>query len=142
MTDAIKAGTILIEEGTLFPDSVRLESESYSTAWRSVKNLDGYELDRKVRAAGWSFFFLAGEIKASAFGSDMEKTTRKAINRLLASLKREHLNCLQTTQVAWKRFLGLPYVSVTAHFRHIQESMFLCRTKRLAECDRAKLTTS
>ena len=142
MTDAIRAGTILIEEGAVFPDSLRFESEPYSTTWRSVKNLDGDELGRRVRTAGWSFFFLAGEVKASAFGSGVDKTIHRAILRLFAKQQPERFNCLQITQVEWKRFLGLPYASVAAHSRHIQESMFLSRSKRLAEWNRAKLATS
>ena len=133
MAGTIKAGTILIEEGTLFPDSLEFESESYSTTWRLVKNLDGYELDRKVRAAGWNFFFLAGEVKASAYGSGVDKMIHRAIGRLLDTLKPDNLNCLQITQVARKRFLGLPYMSISAYARHIQESMFLNRTKRVAQ---------
>ena len=141
MADEIKTGTILIEEGTLLPESVQFERETYSNRWRSVKDLDGYGLDRKIRDAGWNFFFMAGEIKASAFGSDVEKTLHRAIARLLANLKSERFNCLEITQVVLKRFLGLPYVSVSAHSRHIQESMFLSRTIPLAQWGRASLAT-
>ncbi|MBI3895901.1 MAG: hypothetical protein HY313_08205 [Acidobacteria bacterium] len=133
MADEIKVGAILIEEGALLPPSLQLESEQCSNGWRWVKNLDGYGLDRKVREAGWTFFSLAGEIKTSVFGLDVERATFKAIKRLLVNLKSEKLNCLEITQVVWKRFLGLPYVSVSAHSRHIQESMFLSRAKRFAE---------
>ena len=133
MAGKIKAGAILIEEGALLPECLQFESEQCSNGWRWVKNLDGYGLDRKVREAGWTFFYLVGEIRVSVFGFDVEKTTHRAIMRLLANLKSEKFNSLEITQVACKHFLGLPYVSVSAHSRHIQESMFLCRTKRLAE---------
>lgn len=125
MADKIKAGAILIEDGALLPESLWFESEQCSNGWRRVKNLDGYGLDRKIREAGWTFFFLAGEVKASVFGFDIEKTTQRAIKRLLANLKSDKLNCLEITQVVWKRFAGLPYVSVSAHSRHIQKSMLL-----------------
>jgi len=138
MTDKIKTGTILIEESALLPDSLQFESEPYSKAWRLVKNLDGYGLDRKIRQAGWTFFYMA-QIKASAFGFDREKAVRRAVNRVLANLRSEKFNSLEINQVAAKRFLGLPYVTVSAHSRHIQESMFLCHDKRLAEWDRAQL---
>ena len=138
MTDKIKMGTILIEGGALLPDSLRFESEPYAKGWRLVKNLDGYGLDRKIRQAGWTFFYMA-QIKASAFGFDREKAVRRAVNRVLANLRSEKFNSLEINQVAAKRFLGLPYVTVFAHRRHIQESMFLCHDKRLAEWDRAQL---
>jgi len=125
MTDKIKMGTILIEGGALLPDSLRFESEPYWKDWRLVKNLDGYGLDRKIRQAGWTFFYMAVEMKASVFGFDAEKALRRAVNRVLANLKSEKSNCLAITQVAAKRFLGVPYVTVSAYPRHIQESMFL-----------------
>ena len=138
MTDKIKMGTILIQGGALLPDSLRFESEPYSKGWRLVKNLDGYGLDRKIRQAGWTFFYMA-QIKASAFGFDREKAVRRAVNRVLANLRSEKFNSLEINQVAAKRFLGLPYVTVFAHRRHIQESMFLCHDKRLVEQHRAQL---
>jgi hypothetical protein len=43
------------------------------------------------------------------------------------------------TSVASGASLGLPYVTVAAHPRHIQGSIFLFHAKHLAEWDRAKL---
>jgi hypothetical protein len=138
MTDKIKTGAILIEESALLPDTLQFESEPYSKAWRLVKNLDGYGLDRKIREAGWTFFYMV-QIKAGVFGFDREKALHRALNRILANLKSEKFNSLEITQVNAKRFLGLPYVTVSAHPRHIQETMFLSHAKRLAEWDRTKL---
>ncbi len=142
MAEKIKTGTILIEEGALLPESLPFESEPYSKGWRLVKNLDSRGLDRKIREAGWTFFYMAGEVPASAVGFDLEKTARRAVRKVIASMKSDRLNCLEIVQVAAKRFLGLPYVTVSAHPRHIQESMFLCRGERLAEWGRAKLVAA
>ena len=143
MADRIKTGTILILEDTLLPASLRFESEPYSKGWRLIKNLDGYGLHRQIREAGWTFFYMAAEIQASGFGFDGERALRRAVSRVLANLKSEKFNSLEFTQVAGKRFLGLPYVSVSAHSRHIQESPVLFRAwTDLAEWDRAKLATA
>ena len=142
MAEKIKTGTILIGEGALLPESLRFESEPYSNGWRLVKNLDGYGLDRKIREAGWTFFYMAGEVLATAVGSDLEKTTRRAVKKVIATMKWDRLNCLEITQVAARRFLGLPYVTVSTQPRHIQESIFLFHTKRLAEWDRAELAAA
>ena len=139
MADKIKMGSILIEEGTLLPESLRFESEPYSNGWRFVKNLDGYGLDRKIRDAGWNFFYMAGELKVSVFGHVGEGTGRRAIKEILGKLKLDKFNCLEITQVAGKRFLGLPYVNVSARWRHIQESLVLFHTKRFADWDRVIL---
>ena len=142
MPDTIKAGTILIKEGILLPGALRLESEPCAPGWRLVKDVDGYRLHRKIHEAGWTFFFLAGEIKAIVFGSDGQNTVRRAVKRILANLKSEKFNSLEITRVASKRFLGVPYASVSAYSRHIQESMFLFRAKDLQEWDRARLAAA
>ncbi len=139
MGEKIKTGTILIKEDALLPESLRFESEPYSNGWRLVKNLDGYGLDRKIREAGWTFFYMAGEVNATAVGFDLEKTTRKAVKKVIANMKSDRLNCLQIAQAAVERFLGLSYVTVSAHPRHVQESMVLFPSKRLAEWTRGKL---
>jgi len=139
MPDKIKAGTILIQEGTFLPESLQLESQPYSKGWRRVENLDSRGLDRTIREAGWTFFYMAGGVSATAFGSDLEKTTRRAVKKVLASMKLDRLNCLEIAQVVVKRFLGLLYVTVSAHPRHIQQSMFLSHAERPAEGHRAKL---
>lgn len=95
MAEEIKPGTILTEEGALLPDSIRLESEPYSSGSRLVKDVDGNGLARRIREVGWTFFYMAGEMKASGFGFDAERTTRRAIKRILENLKSEKL-------IAWK----------------------------------------
>ena len=139
MAETINTGTILIKDGTFLPDALRFETEPCAPGWRLVRNLDGYILDRKIHEAGWTFFWLAGEIEATVFGFDGLETVRRAIKRILAKVKSEKFNSLEITRVASKRFLGVPYLSVSAHSRHIQENAFLLRAKDHQEWDRARL---
>ena len=139
MPETIKAGTILINDGTLLPDALRFETEPCAPGWRLVRNLDGYGLDRKIHEAGWIFFWLAGETKVTVFGIDGEKMVRRAVKQILAKLKSQ-FNSLEITRVASvasKRFLGVRHVTVSAHSRHIQESLFLLGAK-----DRQELVPS
>ncbi len=142
MPDTIKTGTILIKETTLLPDALRFETEPCAPGWRLVKNLDGYGLDRKIGDAGWTFFYLVGDIKAIVFGFDGQKTVRRAVKRILGRVKSEKFNSLEITRVAAKRFLGVPYASVSARSRHIQESAFLFRAKDLPQWDRPNLAAA
>ncbi len=139
MAETIKTGTILIKDGTLLPDALQFESEPCARGWRLVKNLDGYGLGRQIHEAGWLFLCPAGEIKATIFGFDEQRNVRRAVKRVLTNLNSEKFNGLEITHVAAKRFLGLPYTTICAHSRHIQESPFLLRVKDLQEWDRAKL---
>jgi hypothetical protein len=142
MADKINTGTILIKEGTVLPEGLQLESEPYLKGWKLVKNLISSGLDRKLCEARWTFFYMAEEVNAVVVGSDLEKMKRRALKRVVASMKSGRFNCLEITHIAAKRFLGLPYVTVSGHPRHIQESMFLFHAKRLAEWDRAKLAAA
>jgi hypothetical protein len=81
---------------------------------------------------------VAGEIKATIFGFDVQKTVRRAVKRILANLKPEEFNSLEITRVAPKRFLGVPCASVYARSRHVQESVFLFRAKDLPVRNRAR----
>ena len=125
MEETIKSGTMLIAEGAVLPESLRCETEPYAYGWRLVKNFDSLGFNQIISQAGWNFFYIAGAIETSAFGSDKKKTTRKAIKQVIGKLKSKNFNCLEITLVAAKRSLGLPYVSVSAHSRHIQKSMVL-----------------
>ena len=125
MADTIKPGTILITEGALLSESLLLESEPYGYGWRLVKNLDSSGLDKIIGQAGWDFFYMASAVETNTFSSDEKKTTRKAIKKIIANLKSKNFNCLEITRVTAKRSLGLLYVSVSAHSRHIQEGQAL-----------------
>jgi hypothetical protein len=125
MREMIKVGTVLIKEGTLLPDALTFESEPYSPGWRSVTGLDGYVMDRKTHDAGWTFFYLAGESRATVVGHEGQETVRRAIKRILAGLKSEKFNSLEITRVAFKHFLGVPYATVSFHIRNMQKGMFL-----------------
>jgi hypothetical protein len=125
MQETIESGSILLKEGTPFPEGLQMDSASYSPGWRSVKGLDGYALDRKTHDAGWTFFYLAGEYNATVFGREGQVTVRKAIKRILAGQQSEKFNSLEVTRVVFKQFLGVPYATVSFHKRNIQEGMFL-----------------
>ena len=125
IADTIKSGTLLIADGAVLPAALHCESQPFATGWGQVKNLDSYGMDDIIGRAGWSFFYIAGGIQMIAFGADEEKATGKALKRIIASLKTKKFNCLEITKVAAKRFLGLRYVSVSVHLRHIQSGLVL-----------------
>jgi len=122
-------GTILIRENTLLPAGLAIESEVFLPGWRVVKNLDGYGLGQKIYETKWYFFYLAGEIRAIALGREGLGTVRRAVMQILAKREGQEFNSLEITKVASKRFLGIPFMSITAHFRHIQQGICLVPAK-------------
>jgi hypothetical protein len=129
MPDTIKTRTILIQEGTLLPIGVPVESDAFLPGWRAVRNLDGYGLGRKIDEADWNFFYLAGEIKATVVGREGVKALRRAVKQILAKRTGQKFNSLEIAKVVSKRFLGMPYLKVFAHSRHIQEGMYLAASR-------------
>ena len=122
MTSEVQVGTILMSE---WPHLLALGTEPYSGNWSMVKVLDGPALDRKIRAAGWNFFFVASEVKVTFFGALGAKKLQQALHRILAKVRQQHFNGLEVTGIVAKRFLGLPYAVVSAHSRHVQQSCCL-----------------
>ena len=133
MSGTIKAGTIMMKAGTIIPQSLRVETELYSQGWEIINNSDTDAVDRDIRRADWNFFFLAASIQATALGYWGEKTVRRAMERVLAKADPSKFNCLEITGISAKQFLGLPYVHVSAHSRHIQKSPFLQELAERAE---------
>ena len=129
MPDTIKTGTILIKEGTLLPEFLRFESEAFLPGWRVVKDLNGYGLGQKIEEAKWYFFYLVDEFRAIALGGEDLGTLRRAAKQILAKQEGQKFNSLEITKVASKRFLGIPFMSVTAHFRHIQQGICVVPAK-------------
>ena len=126
------SGTILIRENTLLPAGLAVESDVFLPGWRVVENLDGYGLGQKIEKAKWYFFYLVDEIRAIALGGEDLGTLRRAAKQILAKQEGQKFNSLEITKVASKRFLGIPFLSVTAHFRHIQQGICLVPAKNSA----------
>lgn len=130
MTKELQVGTILISES---PQLVELQTdlqkdlnkEHYSGSWSVVEKIDGSTLDRKIRRAGWNFFFIASEVKTTFWGGIQAKKIESALQRILGKVKEQNFNGLEITGIVAKRFLGMPYAVVTAHSRHLQQNCYL-----------------
>jgi hypothetical protein len=122
MTDVITGGSILVEEGTRLPESLPDPGEANSNGWAAVEGARR-TFEKAVQEAGWSFFFMAGEIKATVFGFDRQKALRAAFKRLIVDVKSQRCNGIEITQITDGSFCRFPYVSVSAHARHLQNGM-------------------
>jgi len=122
VTDAIKAGSILMTESAPLPHAVLVRAEPYSTGWRAITD-EPSAFAKEVEQAGLTLFFMAGEIKATVFGFDRTKSLRRALARLIANVKSQNCNSIEITRITSKSFLKLPYVSVYAHARHLQKGL-------------------
>jgi hypothetical protein len=125
MLSTIEVGTILMKDWQELTHPLGLESEPYWGAWTLLKGQNGFAFDRKIRAAGWNFFFMAEEVKAMFFGSPAKAKIQSALKRILVKVEHQHFNGLEVTAIVARHFLGVPYVTVSAHSRHVQQSCYL-----------------
>ena len=121
MTPIVQVGTVLLgEESPRMAEVLALQSEPYFKNW-SVAALNGSTLDDKIRSARWNFFFMAGEIKAHFLGAIGAVKVKGALRRIGRKVKLKEFNCFEVTGIVAKRFLGVPYATVSANSRHIQQ---------------------
>ena len=122
MPSTVQVGTILMKEWPGMPELIGFETEPRLGEWSMVRVPDAFTLDRKIHAAGWNFFFMAAEVKTMFFGSLRAAKVQSALKRILAKVKHQHFNGLEVTAIVARHFLGVPYVTVSAHSRHLQQS--------------------
>jgi hypothetical protein len=121
----ITSGVLLIERDALRPRCFEVEPGSHPNGWIFIKQpLTLQQLEKELSASGWTFFFMAGPIRATAFGFNREKTVYAALNRGVKAVRRLRCNCVQIERVEMHSFLGIPYVSLSVRPRHIQKGMF------------------
>lgn len=122
MIDRIRVGTMLVADGTRMPATLVVDTEPYSAGWSSIIGFTSTQLGKEIEDAGWTFFYMAGEIRTRGFGFSDQSRTARAVAQVINTVSRENCNCLEITQVRRRSFLGLPYTSLVAHARHIQTS--------------------
>jgi hypothetical protein len=136
MSNDVQVGTILMSG---WPQVLGVESLPYSENWSLVKPLEAFALERRIREAGWHFFFVASEVKVMFLGAIGVKKVQEALHRILGKVSEEHFNGLEVTGIVAKSFLGLPYTIVSAHSRHVQQDCYLdgVEARRSAQRDEA-----
>ena len=122
MPSTVQVGTILMKVWPGMPQLIGFETEPGLGEWSVVRVPDAFTLDRKIRAAGWNFFFMAAEVKTMFFGSLRAAKVQGALKRILTKVKKQHFSGLEVTAIVARHFLGVPYVTVSAHSRHLQHS--------------------
>lgn len=122
MGQGIRLGTMLIADSTRTPQSVQLATERYTAGWSSITEFTSAQLDRALEQAGWTFFYMAGAIRASGFGFNDQSATDRAMAHVVHAAKRQNCNCLEITQIRRRPYLGLSYTSLVAHARLIHRN--------------------
>jgi hypothetical protein len=115
-----ESGTIFLIAGALAPASLILRCDSLMNGWDVVEDSKSV-VDKQMRDAGWTFFFLAGEMKATTFRFDRERALAAGLKRLAEMTKALRCNSFEISRVTHKLFLGVSRVRVSCHARHLQQ---------------------
>lgn len=141
MTNQVQTGTMMVYQSpNLQPFA--LESTPYFRKWGSLGAAASSGLDDRVRAEGWSLFFIAGDFRAIVPAWGGADTLRRGVKRLLAKTQLQHFNCLEVTDIRRKYFLGFPYVSISANPRHIQPGSRIESIEKRAEREKNEAPVS
>jgi hypothetical protein len=132
MTNTLHVGTLLIEDGTPRPELLVVSTEPYSARWSYIAKFTSAQLGREIESAGWTFFYMAGEIRTRGFGFNDQSRTNRAVAHVMDAVKLQNCNCLEITEMRRLSFLGLSYTSLVAHARHIQRSRVFQRPSNMA----------
>lgn len=81
------------------PELLGLGTEPCIGEWNLVTLSNGVALDRTIQAAGWSFFFMANDVKVMFIGSLGMAKIQHALKRILKKVKPQPFNSLEVT--AW-----------------------------------------
>jgi hypothetical protein len=119
----ITPGDLFMERDAARPKIFQIQDDAHRTGWYRVQHhLTAHELDVELSNLGWTFFFMANVIRKSALAFDPEKGASSALKRVMASVRADGCNSLQMQAVETHSFLGIPYIRVSAHPRHLQRS--------------------
>lgn len=120
----IRTGSVLVKSDVRLPDSAGFESKHFGP-WTLLTKADRFEVGRVLSEAGWHFFFMVPQISFGALSVKPNKAMRAALKKVFAAVEKQGFNALEIVEITPKGILGLHYVKVVVHARHVKNSPFL-----------------
>lgn len=130
MLSSLKVGSVLLQHGTVIPNSGWMLKETFCPGWQAITNVNGDDLDQRIREQNWNFNFIAGSLQGASWGSWSDVAIRGAAIRVLRKATSAQFNGFEITGIHKRNFLGFHYVTVIGHSRHVQRSRIL---RKMAE---------
>lgn len=125
MAAVVQVGTIFIRNRPLILRTLDLESEPYAENWEVLQSPPDGSLDQRILSTGWNCFFMTAEVRAIVLGRPAARSVHRALKKIFEKVRNADFNCLEVTNIADHRFLGMPYTTVCAHSRHIQRGSMM-----------------
>jgi hypothetical protein len=125
VVESLHGEEVFVRRNTSLPGTVKMEDQLVLGEWNLVSRLSPAEFDKELYKAGWQFFYIPPEVRASALGFNRKHAIERVLNKLLVKADAAKLNAVQLTSVEAKKFLGIHYASISACLRHVQKSLIL-----------------
>ena len=118
---SIPIGTLLFAPGTAMPPDWSPDPAPRADGWSTIaQSLTPLLREQHLSAIGWTFAFRAPALTTTAYGFDETAMFTTAMTRLQAEVLRRGCNGVEIDSVSTHRFLGLPYIRITAHSRDLR----------------------
>lgn len=121
MEIVLERGCVFLMDGLLLPPALRFEGRLYSDGWRLLSRLTSGQVELRARDSSWNFIYLAEVMRRTVFGFGRVGSLRRATNKVLGEARKSAFNSVEVTEITARRFLGVHWVSVGAHFRSLQK---------------------
>jgi hypothetical protein len=118
----LEPGCIFLMDGLLLPPPLRFEGHLYSDGWRLLNRLTSGDIELRAHDSSWNFIFLAEVMRRTVFSFGRAVSLRRATNIVLGEARKNAFNSVEVSEITARRFLGVHWVSVGAHFRSLQKS--------------------
>jgi hypothetical protein len=130
MSNQLRAGLVLVRADAVLPASLPPLGDLVAPGWKILSGADAGNADREISRAGWHFFFVVPPAAAAkGFSRDRQEAARRALAKVARQAEAQHLNAIEITKIAWRRFWPFWIATVAINFRHIGETPFLFDTK-------------
>lgn len=117
--NSMESGAIHVNRSEPLPAFLQFGGDPLLKGWSVLRNARS-TFETETAKAGWTCFFMAGNIEKTSFGFNRRKTLAAAMTRLAKSVKSEKCNSFEIMQLTTGKFMGLFCVTVAAHARHLQ----------------------
>jgi hypothetical protein len=117
----ITIGTVMLAPGTAMPSDWTAQPDKGDDGWtRVAQSLTPFRREHNLAASGWTFSFRAPGVATTAYGLNEPAMFATAMGRLVTEVLRHGCNAVEIDSVTRHRFLGFPYLRITAHPRDLR----------------------
>lgn len=119
----ISKGQVLIRADATLPQQLSVKGDRLRGGWILLSD-SAHELDSKLRAADWHFFWITDQVDAWAIGRREPEVLMSALRKSLHKIDGRY-NATEVLEIRHKRLCGLHYFRVRIASRHIQRDAIL-----------------